>query len=113
MGVIWDYKGCDQRKRACKCKCVVNMNKKQKQMLMSVLLSNKQALRDVYKTCSQDKHIAFNACRLDCADKHGFCLRITSANTFSFSCGFLYYDNDKHLRCRYYTAYNTYDFIAE
>ena len=82
-------------------------------MLLAIMDSDNQSLRDVYKTCSQSKLFAFYCSWLDCADKDGFNFRITSANTFSFSCGFLYYDDDKHLRCRYYTKQNTYDFIAE
>lgn len=89
------------------------MTKKQKQMLWAVTHSDNESLNNVYKTFSQDKYIAFNSCKLDCAGKSGFNFRITSANTFSFSCGFLYYDEDKRLRCRYYTFQNTYDFIAE
>ena len=89
------------------------MTKKQQQMLWNVTHSIDTNLFDVYKTFSQDKQIAFNSCRLDCARKKGFNFRITSVNTFSFCCGFLYYDENKHLRCRYYTSQNTYDFIAE
>ena len=89
------------------------MTKKQQQMLWSVTHSNNESLYDVYKTFSQDKYIAFNDYMLDCAMVSGFNFRITSANTFSFSCGFLYYDENKRLKCRYYTSQNTYDFIAE
>lgn len=89
------------------------MTKKQQQMFKAVHDSDYCTLFDVYKTFSQDKHIAFNACMLDCARVSGFNFRITSANTFSFSCGFLYYDENVRLHCRYYTSQNTYDFIAE
>lgn len=89
------------------------MTKKQQQMLWNVTHSNNTELCEVYKTFSQEKIIAFKACMLDCTRVSGFNFRITSANTFSFSCGFLYYDDDKHLHCRYYTGRNTYDFIAE
>ena len=89
------------------------MTKKQQQMVWNVTHSNNTELYNVYKTCSQDKRIAFNSCTLECTRKSGFNFRITYANTYSFSCGFLYYDEDKHLHCRYYTSQNTYDFIAE
>ena len=82
-------------------------------MLCNVTHSNNCELYDVYKTYSQDKLNAFNVCMRDCARVSGFNFRITSANTFSFSCGFLYYDDDSHLRCRYYTSQNIYDFIAD
>ena len=89
------------------------MTKKQQQMLWNVTHSIDTNLCDVYKTVSQGKINAFKACMLDCARVSGFNFRITSANMYSFSCGFLYYDEDKHLHCRYYTSQNTYDFIAE
>ena len=59
------------------------------------------------------KYMAFDNCIYEMRRKGGFNLRITSANTFSFSCGFLYYDENKRLHCRYYTSANVYDFIAE
>ena len=89
------------------------MTKKQKQMLWAVTHSDKESLYDVYKTFSHAKYMAFDNCIYEMRRKNGFNLRITSANTFTFSCGFLYYDEDKHLRCRYYTGQNVYDFIAE
>lgn len=89
------------------------MTKKQQQMLWQVTHSSNESLYDVYKTFSQGKYIAYERCKGDMYRKEGFNFRITSANTFLFSCGFLYYDDDKHLRCRYYTGQNTYDFIAE
>ena len=92
---------------------VVNMTKKQKQMLWAVTHSDNESLYDVYKTFSHKKYLAFDNCTYEMRRKDGFNLRITSANTFSFSCGFLYYDENKHLHCRYYTSANVYDFIAE
>lgn len=89
------------------------MTKKQKQMLWAVTHSDKESLYDVYNTFSRAKYIAFYNCIHEMCRKDGFNLRITSANTYAFSCGFLYYDEDKHLRCRYYTSQKTYDFIAE
>ena len=89
------------------------MTKKQQQMFKAVHDSEYTDLFDVYKTFSDDKRRAFYYCLNEMYLKDGFNFRITSANTFSFSCGFLYYDDDKHLRCRYYTGRNTYDFIAE
>ena len=89
------------------------MNKKQQQMLWKVTHSNNTDLFDVYKSFSQKKYRAFDNCIYEMRRKNGFNFRITSANTFSFSCGFLYYDEDKRLHCRYYTSQNTYDFIAE
>ena len=89
------------------------MNKKQQQMLWAVTHSNNTELCDVYKTFSQWKISAFKACMIDCARVSGFNFRITSATCNFFCCGFLYYDNDKRLHCRYYTGRNTYDFIAE
>lgn len=89
------------------------MTKKQQQMLYAVAHSANESLYDVYKTFSQDKYFAYERCKGEMYRKDGFNFRITSANTFSFACGFLYYDEDKRLHCRYYTAQNTYDFIAE
>ena len=82
-------------------------------MVYAVTHSNNESLYDVYKTFSDKKYIAFDNCIYEMGRKDGFNLRITSANAYSFSCGFLYYDNDKRLHCRYYTSHNTYDFIAE
>ena len=70
-------------------------------------------LLDVYNSFSVDMRRAYYYCLNEMYSKKGFYFRITSANTFSFSCGFLYYDDDKHLHCRYYTRQNVYDFIAE
>lgn len=94
-------------------KAVIDMTKKQQQMVYAVTHSDKESLYDVYKTFSHAKYMAFDNCIYEMRRKDGFNLRITAANTFSFCCGFLYYDENKHLRCRYYTGRNTYDFIAE
>ena len=92
---------------------VVIMNKKQQQMLWNVTHSSNESLCDVYKTCSREKHFAYDKCIYEMHRKDGFNFRITAANCHFFSCGFLYYDENKRMRCRYYTAQNTYDFIAE
>ena len=92
---------------------VVIMTKNQQQMLWKVTHSNNTELFDVYKSFSDDKRRAYDYCKYEMRRKDGFNLRITSVNTFSFSCGFLYYDENKRLKCRYYTGRNTYDFIAE
>lgn len=89
------------------------MTKKQQQMLYAVTHSNKESLYAAYKTFSSKKYMAFDNCIYEMRRKDGFNLRITYANTYSFSCGFLYYDENKRLRCQYYTGRNTYDFIAE
>ena len=89
------------------------MTKKQQAMLWKVTHSSNESLYDVYKSFSVSKYRAYDYCIYEMRRKGGFNFRITSANTFSFSCGFLYYDDDKHLHCRYYTSQNTYDFIAE
>lgn len=89
------------------------MTKKQQQMLYAVTHSDNESLYDVYKTFSQDKYLAYERCKGEMYQKGGFNFRITSANTFLFSCGFLYYDDEKRLHCRYYTGQNIYDFIAE
>ena len=89
------------------------MTKKQYQMFLAVKNSKNESLYDVYKSFSHAKYMAFDNCIYEMRRKNGFNLRITAANTFSFSCGFLYYDDDKHLRCRYYTGQNVYDFIVE
>lgn len=81
-------------------------------MLWNVTHSNNESLYDVYNTFSHAKYMAFDNCIYEMRRKDGFNLRITTANTYSFSCGFLYYDN-KCLHCRYYTGKNVYDFIAE
>ena len=92
---------------------VVIMTEKQQKMLWAVTHSDNESLYDVYKTFSRKKYLAFDNCVYEMRRKDGFNFRITSANTFSFSCGFLYYDENKHLRGRYFTSQNTYDFIAE
>lgn len=89
------------------------MTEKQQQMFKAVNESDYCNLFDVYKSFSTDKYNAFNYCLRECARLNGFNFRITSTNTFHFSCGFLYYDENKRLRCRYYTGRNTYDFIVE
>ena len=89
------------------------MNKKQQQMLLNVTHSTNESLCDVYKTFSRKKYLAFDNCIYEMRRKGGFNLRITSANTYSFSCGFLYCGENSQLRCRYYTSQSTYDFIAE
>lgn len=89
------------------------MTKKQKQMLWAVTHSNNESLYDVYKSFSDSKYRAYDYCKYEMHRKDGFNFRITSVSCHFFSCGFLYYDENKHLRCRYYTGRNTYDFIAE
>lgn len=92
---------------------VVNMTEKQRQMYWNVTHSNNETLYNVYKTFSNKKYMAFDNCIYEMRRKDGFNLRITSANTYSFSCGFLYYDENKRLNCRYYTGKSIYDFIVE
>ena len=92
---------------------VVIMTEKQQKMLWAVTHSDNESLYDVYKTFSHKKYLAFDNCIYEMRRKDGFNLRITTANTFAFSCGFLYYDENKRLHCRYYTSANVYDFIAE
>lgn len=82
-------------------------------MLWNVTHSIDTNLLDVYKTFSSKKYLAFENCKDEMHRKDGFNFRITTANCSFFCCGFLYYDENKHLRCRYYTGRNTYDFIAE
>ena len=89
------------------------MTKKQKAMLWKVTHSSNESLYDVYKSFSDSKYRAYDYCIYEMYRKDGFNFRITSATCNFFSCGFLYYDKDKHLHCRYYTGRNTYDFIAE
>ena len=89
------------------------MTKKQQQMLWQVTHSNNTDLFDVYKSFSVDKRRAYYYCLNEMYRKDGFNFRITSASCSFFCCGFLYYDENKHLCCRYYTGRNTYDFIAE
>ena len=92
---------------------VIGMTEKQKAMLWKVTHSKNESLYDVYKTFSHAKHLAFDNCIYEMRLKDGFNFRITSATPNFFCCGFLYYDDDKHLRCRYYTGRNTYEFIVE
>lgn len=82
-------------------------------MVYAVTHSDKESLYDVYKTFSQAKCIAFTNCKYEMSRKDGFNFRITGANCNFFCCGFLYYDENNRLRCRYYTGRKTYDFIAE
>ena len=89
------------------------MTKKQHQMLWQVTHSNNESLYDVYKTISHAKYLAYDNCIYEMRRKDGFNFRITSATCNFFCCGFLYYDENKRLHCRYYTGRNTYDFIAE
>ena len=89
------------------------MTKKQQQMLWNVTHSNDTDLFDVYKSFSDDNRSACDYCMYEMHLKDGFNFRITSTNTYHFSCGFLYYDENKRLHCRYYTGRNIYDFIAD
>ena len=89
------------------------MTKKQQAMLWKVTHSSNESLYDVYKSFSDSKYHAYDYCKYEMYRKDGFNFRITSANSNFFCCGFLYYDENKHLKCRYYTGRNTYDFIAE
>ena len=82
-------------------------------MFYAVTHSNNESLYDVYKTFSHAKYMAFDNCIYECACLNGFNFRITSVSCNFFCCGFLYYDENKRLNCRYYTGRNTYDFIAE
>ena len=82
-------------------------------MLWNVTHSIDTNLFDVYKSFSDNKRRAFDYYMYEMHRKCGFNFRITTVNTFSFCCGFLYYDENKHLHCCYYTSQNAYDFIAE
>ena len=82
-------------------------------MLWNVTHSIDTNLFDVYKSFSDNKRRTFDYCMNEMRRKGGFNFRITSVTCSFFSCGFLYYDENKHLCCRYYTGKNTYDFVAE
>lgn len=89
------------------------MTKNQQQMFLAVTHSDKEELREVYASFSKNKFVAFQKCLREMGSVNGFNFRITGKNAYSFTCGFLYYDEKQQLHCRYYTKKNTYDFIAE
>ena len=60
----------------------------------------------------EEKEIAYDRIRCECAYNDGFDLRICSANTFAFTMAYSYYVGDK-VHLRYHTRDNVYDFEIE
>lgn len=94
-------------------KMVDIMTNKQQKMVYAVTHSDNESLHDVYKSFSVHKSRVYDNCLHEMARRGGFCFRITTHNTSFFSCGFLYYDENKRLKCRYYTGRRIYDFIVK
>ena len=89
------------------------MTKKQNKMYSAIINSDYIFLDDVYSSFSKEKENAYKDCVNDMEHLRGFNFRITSFNSFLFSCGFFYRDDESVLHCRYYTGKNIYDFFIE
>ena len=86
------------------------MSKFGQTMVNNVLTANNSVLGDVYKRWSRNKQLAYEDCYTHYAQLDGRHFRITSANSFGFSCGFIYTYNNKWgcIACMYFTPKHTY-----
>lgn len=88
------------------------MTKKELCMLNSYNGARMTILEEAYKRPSYTKIKIYNKILEDMMDLNGHSFKSTGANCNTFSCAFLY-ERDNQVRLRYYTAWNTYDFIVE
>ena len=88
------------------------MTKRNLRMYQNLVNASNTTLRDIYKSWSNEKERAYNYCKQDCEKNNGFNFRVVNGNTFMFSCGYLYNKNGKKY-CKYFTGYNTYEFLAD
>ena len=70
------------------------MTKKALYRVIAYRKATATTLRDVYSSWSDDKEKAYRRCIQMKVDMNGYDFRIISANTWQFSCGFLYRDGD-------------------
>lgn len=89
------------------------MTKKQRQMYINVKNCAGKTLFDFYKRPSQAKLTAYNRCFYEYYHTpNSYNFGVCCANFSIFTCGFLY-DLEGVIHCRYYSVYNTYDFIVD
>lgn len=77
--------------------------------------SNKRTLNDVYTTYSSAKARALRECEKDMFEHNGSHLRILTANTFQFTCAYIYDEIENGYVYRhlvYFTASKRKDFIV-
>lgn len=68
------------------------------------------SLAEAYKTGgSQEKRAAEKRIYQEMQALGGHSFRIVSANTFNFSCAYVYYNEEGEARLRFYTAANFWD----
>lgn len=70
------------------------MTKKQKAIYEAYINSNLQTLFDCYERPSQEKHEIFLQCKQRCYAKKGMNFSIISYNTFMFTIGFQFQDEN-------------------
>lgn len=88
------------------------MTKKELGMLSSYNYATMTTLEEAYKKPSTTKWRVYYYILNQLVQLNGHDFKITGANSSTFSCAFLYV-KDEQLRLRYYTAWNTYDFVVE
>ena len=85
-----------------------NMTKRERTAYTNYTRSTARTLRDVYSTYSRAKESAFDYCRALCYEHGGHDLRIISANTFTFTAGFVFTAEDGRDAFMYITpSYDT------
>lgn len=85
------------------------MTKAQKAMVETYKRAYATTIRQLYTNPSFAKQSAEEYCFSKCKEFNGYRIRFYSANSFSFSCGFMWNDG-KHERLHVETSRNTYDF---
>lgn len=86
------------------------MNKKQKTLCDNYNHAKYTSINELYKKPSFYKTRAEHLILKQMLDENGTDYRVIGGNSQVFSCAYRYFDqNNWHLR--YFTAYNTYDFI--
>ena len=88
------------------------MTKAQKGMVETYNRAYATTINQLYSKPSYAKQSAEEYCLRKCQEFKGYRIRFYSANTWQFSCGFMWNDG-KHEHLHVETARNTYDFIID
>lgn len=87
------------------------MTKKQQGMLNAYNHATMKSIHELYKKPSWRKENAEYQIQKYMKECNGYDYRVIGGNCSTFSCAFKYKDDNGKEHLRYYTRYNTYDFI--
>ena len=89
------------------------MTKKEKKMFQNVCNSDACFLEDLYDYFPWEYELRRRIYVENCNLVDGEKFALIDVPGHSFSCGFLYYDMNNKLKCKYFTEKNTFDFKVD